>query len=214
MSPTDSGQEEWGHPAWVGGALLGVVLWTALVNWNPPSFYAWGSLFCAVWAVVSVLALGRAGRRWLVFRGEDLLWAVTFAGVLYVGSRGVLWALCGGFSRVLCAPLERVFAGFGRGGWPSAAALALVFAPAEELFWRGVVQRALRPRLGRMGCALAAAALSSLLLLFFGEPLLALAAFPTSFAWGLLAEWRRSLVATWVSHALWDVLIIVLVPPM
>jgi membrane protease YdiL (CAAX protease family) len=91
-------------------------------------------------------------------------------------------------------------------------ALALVIAPAEEFFWRGVVQGVLRPRLGRVGCALVAAVLSSLLLLAFGERLLALAALPTSLFWGLLAEWRRSLVASWVSHALWDVLIVVLAP--
>ena len=107
-----------------------------------------------------------------------------------------------------------MYAHFGSGGWGTAVALVLVLTPAEELFWRGVVQQLLRPRLGRVGGALVAAALSSLVLLFFGEPLLALAAFPTSLAWGLLAEWRQSLVAPWVSHALWDVLIVVLAPPL
>ena len=91
-------------------------------------------------------------------------------------------------------------------------ALALVIAPAEELFWRGAVQQALRPRLGRIGCAVVAAVLSSLLLLAFREPLLALAAFPTSLAWGLVAEWRRGLVASMVSHSLWDLLIVILFP--
>ncbi|HEX8536323.1 MAG TPA: type II CAAX endopeptidase family protein [Cystobacter sp.] len=199
-------------PAWLVASLVGVVGWTALVRWNPPHFFAWAALSCALWMAVSVLALGREGRARLVPRGEDVLWGVTFAGVLYVGSRGVLWALCGGFSRVLCEPLLEVYTGFGRGGWVSAVVLVLLITPAEEVFWRGVVQGALRPRVGVRGCVVVAAALSSLLLLFFKEPLLALAAFPTSLAWGLLAEWRRGLLAPWVSHALWDVLIIVLAP--
>jgi len=197
---------------WFVAAGLAVLGWTALVRWNPPHFYAWASLYCGGWAGLSLMALGRKGRALLTPRGEDVLWGVTFAGVLYVGSRGVLWALCGGFSRVLCTPLMDVYANFGRGGWVAAVSLALVLAPAEELFWRGVVQGALRPRLGSRVAVLVSAGLSSLVLLFFQQPLLALAAFPTSLAWGLLAEWRKGLVAPWVSHALWDVLMIVLLP--
>ena len=197
---------------WFVAAGLAVLGWTALVRWNPPHFYAWASLYCGGWAGLSLMALGRKGRALLTPRGEDVLWGVTFAGVLYVGSRGVLWALCGGFSRVLCTPLMDVYANFGRGGWGAAVSLARVLAPAEELFWRGVVQGALRPRLGSRVAVLVSAGLSSLVLLFFQQPLLALAAFPTSLAWGLLAEWRKGLVAPWVSHALWDVLMIVLLP--
>ncbi|MBM7113782.1 CPBP family intramembrane glutamic endopeptidase [Archangium primigenium] len=198
---------------WLVASGLAVLGWTALVRWNPPHFYAWASLTCGVLAGLSLLALGqRTGRALLTPRGEDVLWGVTFAGVLYVGSRVVLWALCGGLTRVACEPLRDIYAGFGRSGWGAAVALVFVLTPAEELFWRGVVQGALRPRLGSRGAVVVAAVLSSLVLLFFQEPLLALAALPTSLAWGLLAEWRKSLVASWVSHALWDVLIIVLLP--
>lgn len=201
------------HPGWLAAAGVGVLGWTALVRFNPPNFYAWAALYCGVWAGLSLLALGRR-RGGVLLRpgGEDVLWGVTFAGVLYVGSRGVLWALCGGFSRVLCSPLTEVYSGFGRGGWVAALSLALVLTPAEELFWRGVVLDALRPRLGGRGAVLVSAGLSSLVLLFFQQPLLALAAFPTSLAWGLLAEWRKNLVAPWVSHALWDLLMIVFLP--
>jgi len=45
-----------------------------------------------------------------------------------------------------------------------------------------------------------------------GLAVLGWTALPTSLAWGLLAEWRKGLVAPWVSHALWDVLMIVLLP--
>ena len=186
--------------------------WTALVHVHPPRFFLWAALYCAVWNALSWKAMGAEGRARLIPRRADLLWGVALAGVLYVGSRAVLWALCGGFSDVLCEPLMDVYATFGTGSLGTAVALALVIAPAEELFWRGAVQQALRPRLGRAGGALVAAVLSSLVLLAFGEPLLALAALPTSLAWGLLAEWRRGLVASWVSHSLWDVLIVILLP--
>jgi len=40
-----------------------------------------------------------------------------------------------------------------------AAALALAIGPGEELFWRGLVQRSLQPRFGRVGAALVASSI-------------------------------------------------------
>jgi len=191
---------------------LGAVAWTAFVHFNPPHFFALASLYCAGWLLLSWRALGAHGRARHAPRWAELPWGVGFGVALYAAARGFLWAFCGGLTDALCGPLGDVYARFGTGSPGAAVALALVIAPAEEVFWRGVVQGALRPRLGRVGCAVVAALLSSLLLLAFGEGLLALAALPTSLVWGLLAEWRRSLVACWVSHALWDVLIVVLLP--
>ena len=200
------------HPGWFLAAAVAVLPWTALVHVHPPRFFLWAALYCAVWNALSWKALGGQGRALLLPRRADVLWGVALAGVLYVGSRAVLWAMCGGFTNVLCEPLTAIYKTFGTGSLGAALALALVIAPAEELFWRGAVQQALRPRLGRAGGALVAAVLSSLVLLVFREPLLALAAFPTSLAWGLLAEWRRGLVAPMVSHSLWDLLIVILLP--
>jgi membrane protease YdiL (CAAX protease family) len=94
-----------------------------------------------------------------------------------------------------------------------ALALGLLVAPAEELFWRGVVQARLVPRLGDLGAIAVASAAPALLALGSGEPFLALATLPTYAAWGALAAWRRSLAPAVVSHALWSVLIAAVVPP-
>ena len=212
LPPGEGRGEGTRHKGWLLATGVAVLPWTALVHEHPPRFFLWASLFCAVWLVLSWKAMGSSGQQRLLPRTADLLWGVALAGVLYVGSRAVLWALCGGFSELLCKPLTDVYASFGTGSLGAGLALALVIAPAEELFWRGAVQQALRPRLGKVGSAAVAAVLSSLVLLAFGEPLLALAAFPTSLAWGLLAEWRRSLAAAWVSHSLWDLLIVIFLP--
>lgn len=190
----------------------GVLAWTALVHAHPPFFFAVASAFCAVWLAVTWRAMGRWRRSPPGLSLPDAAWSVAQAVVLYVGARVFLWAFCGGFTDALCEPLHAVYATFGTGSWSTALALVLVLVPAEELFWRGLVQGALRPRLGRWGAVAGSAVLSSLALLVFGEPLLALAALPTSLAWGALAEWRRTPVASWLSHALWDVLIVVLLP--
>ncbi len=195
---------------WLGASTGALVAWTALVHAHPPRFFTLASAFCGVWLVLSWLSLGRGAR--LRMSAADVAWSVAHAVVLYVGARVFLWAFCGGLTQALCGPLTAVYARFGEGGLGAAVALAAVIAPAEELFWRGAVQGALRPRLGRVGCVVVASVLSSAVLLAFGVPLLALGALATSLAWGGLAEWRRSLGAPWVSHALWDVLIVVLAP--
>ncbi len=197
---------------WLAASTVALVGWTALVHAHPPRFFAVASAFCGVWLGLSWRALGPRRLALLRATGADLAWSVAHALVLYVGARAFLWAFCGGLTEALCGPLTAVYARFGEGGLGAAVALAAVIAPAEELFWRGAVQGALRPRLGRVGCVVVASLLSSAVLLAFGEPLLALAALPTSLAWGGLAEWRRSLGAAWASHALWDVLIVVLAP--
>lgn len=199
-------------PLWRVAAAGGVLAWTALVHVHPPRFFAVASVFCAVWLAVTWRAMGPWRRPPPSLSLPDAAWGVAQAVVLYAGARAFLWAFCGGFTDALCAPLQSVYSTFGTGSLGTALALVLLLVPAEELFWRGWVQGALRPRLGRWGAVAGSAVLSSVVLLGFGEPLLALAALPTSLAWGALAEWRRTPVAAWVSHALWDVLIVVVWP--
>jgi uncharacterized protein len=197
---------------WRGAAVAGVLAWTALVHAHPPRFFAVASVFCALWLAVTWRAMGPWRRPLPSLSLPDAAWAVAQAVVLYAGARGFLWAFCGGFTQALCAPLQSVYATFGSGSWGMGAALVLLLVPAEEVFWRGWAQGALRPRLGRWGAVVGSAVLSSVVLLGFGEPLLALAALPTSLAWGALAEWRGTVAAAWLSHALWDVLIVVVWP--
>ncbi len=188
------------------------VVWTALVHLHPNHFFLVGALFTAVWLFTSARAIGPSLPALVAVRPPSALLGLGLGLVLYIGSRVFLWAFCGGISTVLCGPIERIYGHFGEGGIPAALALALVIAPAEELFWRGVVQGYLRSRLGRAGAVAVATLLSSGALLLAGEPLLALAAVPTSIAWGSLAEVRRSLIPSILSHALWDLLIAVLAP--
>jgi membrane protease YdiL (CAAX protease family) len=94
-----------------------------------------------------------------------------------------------------------------------ALSLFLLIAPAEELFWRGVVQARLSKRLRAPAAVAATTALAVGLALATAEGFLALATAPTYAAWGLLCAWRRSLVAPLVSHAIWSVLVATVAPP-
>lgn len=203
------------HRLRFAASCVAMIGWTALVRLRPSPFFAIAAAYCALWIALSASAgarplartEGRGGGR-----GRSILTGTAAALVLLGGAVGVLWAGCGGFGAGLCGPLARIGERFVTGRGPLALlTLAFPIAPAEELFWRGLVLPRLPSRAGRIGAAALTAVLSSGVLLLAGEPLLALAALPTSFAWGLLAEYEGLLAAIW-SHALWDVLMVALLP--
>ncbi|HXF56939.1 MAG TPA: CPBP family intramembrane glutamic endopeptidase [Actinomycetota bacterium] len=93
-----------------------------------------------------------------------------------------------------------------------AARLALVIAPAEELFWRGLVQGRLAKRFGRWaGAALAAVAYG--LAHLPGRNLTLVGAATTAGAfWSALRALGASMGTLVVSHAVWDVVIFLVAP--
>jgi len=93
-------------------------------------------------------------------------------------------------------------------------ALLLCFpiAPGEEIYWRGLVQHRLTERIGpRVGFVMAAAAYA-LVHLPTLNPILILTAFIGGLVWGELYQLTDSLIPGIISHALWDVLIFVILP--
>jgi membrane protease YdiL (CAAX protease family) len=85
-----------------------------------------------------------------------------------------------------------------------AARLALVIAPAEELFWRGFVQRRLQDRLGTWPGAAAASAAYGGAHLVTGNLTLLGAANVAGAAWGGLYAAGVPVGALVVSHVAWD----------
>lgn len=198
---------------WVPAAVAAAVAWAILVTASPPPFFAWAAPFALAWIGVSALAAPPDLRARLRARPSDVALGIGTAILLYLASRAFLWAFCGGLSDVLCAPLGAMFERFRTRAILPGLALFFLVAPAEELFWRGLVQARLADRLGPARAVIVATALAALLALATGEPFLALATVPTYAAWGALVAWRRSLVPALVSHALWSTLIATLAPP-
>jgi membrane protease YdiL (CAAX protease family) len=194
-------------------AAAAAALWSLLVAASPRGFFLLAVPTCAAWLALSARAAppGLAAR--LRPRPGDLALALALAAVLYAGTRAVLWGGCGGVTRALCGPVASLLGRFEARSLGPALVLALLAAPAEELFWRGVVQERLVRRLGAARGIAAATALAAGVALACGEPVLALATVPTYAAWGALAAWRGSLVAPIVSHAAWTLLVAVVAPP-
>jgi membrane protease YdiL (CAAX protease family) len=184
-----------------------------LVARSPPAFFLIASPLCALWMAASALAAGPGLRGRLRVRTADVLLGLAAAALLYAGAVLVLRLFCGGLSDALCAPLEGTLLRFRARNLQAALAIAFLVAPAEELFWRGVVQGRLAARVGPVAGVGASVAIAVAVALATGEPFLALATLPTYAAWGALTAWRGSLVPALVSHAAWSVLVASLAPP-
>ena len=101
--------------------------------------------------------------------------------------------------------------------WIIAVLLLLLIGPAEELFWRGYVQRTLASILGGRHPADAAfaitAALYALVHVWSFNFMLVMAALVAGLVWGFLYRLcPKALPALVISHALWDVLVFIWMP--
>lgn len=93
-----------------------------------------------------------------------------------------------------------------------AVRLALVIGPAEELFWRGLVQARLRRRYGDLaGTALATAAYGGAHLATGNATLVGAASVAGAY-WGVLYTAGASMESLIVSHLLWDLVTFLVAP--
>ena len=93
-----------------------------------------------------------------------------------------------------------------------AAALALVIGPGEELFWRGLVQRGLMARFGRLRGALLASSLYGGIHLVSANLTLTGAAATAGLFWGALYAREPRMAPLIVSHLSWDIWIFLIAP--
>jgi membrane protease YdiL (CAAX protease family) len=93
-----------------------------------------------------------------------------------------------------------------------AARLATVIGPAEELYWRGLLQAELTRRLGPARGAAAAAAVYGGAHVVTGNPTLVGAATVAGAGWSALAALGVPMPALVVSHVVWDIWIFLVQP--
>lgn len=96
--------------------------------------------------------------------------------------------------------------------WAIVLVLLFVTSPAEEIFWRGYVQREFAGRWGPAVGWLVGAAVYAAVHLSSLNPMLVLAALVGGLFWGAIYWWRGSVVPNIISHALWTVAVFVLFP--
>lgn len=90
--------------------------------------------------------------------------------------------------------------------------LILLIGPAEEMFWRGYVQRMLEPKIGGWTAMIATALIYAFVHIWSFNFMLIMSALVCGIFWGLLYKYNKNLVTLIVSHAVWDVSVFILFP--
>jgi uncharacterized protein len=93
-----------------------------------------------------------------------------------------------------------------------ATALGLVIGPGEELFWRGLVQRSLMRRFGRVRGTLLASSIYGGIHLVSENLTLTGAAATAGLFWGAVYAREQRMAPLIISHVAWDIWIFLIAP--
>ena len=93
-----------------------------------------------------------------------------------------------------------------------ATALALAIGPGEELFWRGLIQRRLMQRFGRLRGTLIASSIYGGIHLVSGNLTLTGAAGTAGLYWGAVYARDQRMAPMIISHVAWDIWIFLIAP--
>lgn len=195
--------------------LLAAVLWTLMFSpWTAPYVSFWWMMAGSA-LILSALATFFRPRWWMDTRWNlaNVYWGIGVAvglwGVFWLGDRVSSWLF--DFAR----PQVDLIYGMksGESPWLLSVLLLLLIGPAEEVFWRGYVQRTLsirwNPNIGFLASTLLYAVVHAPSCNF----MLLMAALVAGVVWGgLYRFFPNRLSALIVSHALWDAAVFVWFP--
>ena len=142
-----------------------------------------------------------------------IILAFALWGIFWIGDKASAWLF--DFARPQVENVYSMKAGLPQ--WLIGLLLLFLIGPAEELFWRGYVQRTLSRLIGGNHPAdlafLAMTAIYALVHIWSFNFMLVMAALVAGAVWGFIYRLSpKALPALVVSHALWDVLVFIILP--
>lgn len=201
--------------------LVAAALWFFMFSpWTGGHFNFWLEMSCAAIVLTTLTIAFTPDRKELFLLKNPVLQILAGIGIAIL-LWGVFWvgdwfsSLMFDFAR---PEIDAVYAM--KTGLPSsviALLLLLLIGPAEELFWRGYVQRTLTRILsGKRAADLAfvvTALIYALIHIWSMNFMLVMAALVAGTVWGFLYRLNPKLLpALVVSHALWDAMVFVIIP--
>ena len=195
--------------------VVALAFWFAMFSpWTAERVNFWAMMTLATGVLASLaLVLGRPGwRRKLRFRPIWIVTGIASALLLY----GVFWLGHTISTALFDFPASEVARVYALKTGASAAVigplLVLWIAPGEELFWRGFLQQKLATRYGRWPGLIAGALMYAAVHLWAFNLTLLVAALICGMFWGWMMLRYESVWPSIISHAVWDVVIFVLLP--
>ena len=199
----------------VTGILIAATLWFFMFSpWTAPMINFWGAMtFSAVILTCVSRWLCPEMFKELRFGGKQIVLGFAIAFVLWwvfwIGDK--MSQLIFNFARPQVDSIYGMKEG--ESPWLLAALLLLLIGPAEEIFWRGYVQRTLSKRWNPNAGFVVATLIYALVHAGSCNFMLVMAALVVGAAWGALYRFfPNRFAAIILSHAVWDVAVFVVFP--
>ena len=196
----------------ITGAVFAALFWLVLFGLGLVNFW-WGmTTATGLLAAWSIVFSGDDRRALFEFRRSYIFWGLLSAVVLYAIFRA------GDFlSRLIfdfaSEQIDSIYGNKARmDHWKIGLLLFFWIGPAEEIFWRGMVQRILVKRYGRVFGWIVAALIYAVVHLWAANFILFIAALICGLFWGWIYMRFGSLWPAIISHAVWDVTIFLIIP--
>lgn len=194
--------------------IVAAVFWFVMFSpWTRDYVNFWVTMACAgITLILMSVFWGKDFINQFSFSVKDVLIGVSSAVVLY----GVFY-LGDYFSKLLFDFAKDQVANIyllkeGENEWCLGLLLILLVGPAEEIFWRGYVQRTLESICGAWVALVVTGLIYTLVHIWSFNFMLIMSALVCGAFWGLLYKYNKNLVTLIISHALWDVSVFVLFP--
>lgn len=195
--------------------VLAFVLWTVMFSpWTAPYVNFWWMMTGSACVLAGLSVIFNPG--WW----KDLRWnfsnlalgvliAVALWGVFWIGDKVSSWMF--DFAR----PQVDTIYGMkdGESPWLLTFLMLLLIGPAEEIFWRGYIQKNMSSRWGANAGFVVTTLIYALVHAGSFNFMLTMAALVAGLAWGLLYRlFPERFLAIILSHALWDVAVFIWFP--
>lgn len=197
--------------------VLAAVLWSVMFSpWTAPHVNFWLMMTCSACTLSVLSSIFNPGWwRNLRFSFSNIVLGVVIAvalwGVFWVGDK--LSQLMFDFARPQVDTIYGMKDGFSP--WVLTALMLFLIGPAEEIFWRGYVQKNLSARWSANAGFVVTTLIYALVHAGSFNFMLIMAALVAGAAWGLLYRlFPERFTAIIISHALWDVAVFVWFPIM
>lgn len=198
-----------------GAILVAIVFWFVMFSqWTSPHINFWYVMLAAAGTLTALSFLFR--KDWKAefsFNIKDVALGVGSAivlwGVFYLGN--AISAMLFDFAHPQVSDVYAMKDGQSK----LFLAFALLFwiGPAEEIFWRGYVQRSLsESKLGSMKAYIITTLIYAFVHIWAFNFMLFMAAFICGAFWGFIYMKNRNLLTVLISHAIWDVAVFILFP--
>ena len=195
--------------------LLAFALWFFLFSpWTKGMVNFWIAISLAS-LVLSIIALSR---RKQIISELKINWQSIVAGIFIAAALwGVFWigdkvsSMMFDFEKSQVASIYSMRDGHSK--WLIAMLLLLIMGPAEEIFWRGYLQKTLQTIINPNAGFVTGVVLYALAHLWSFNFMLIMAALVAGLVWGAIYRFfPKSLPALIISHSLWDVIVFVVFP--